>query len=94
MLQNIQKFQFLLRMFPQNAALRKIAQSRSLEVVDLTPDELKQVEDSEEQLQEQLQQQAKEQTLDTGTPAPIEQPQQESSQVVNEIQEGLATLAQ
>lgn len=45
----IQKFMFILTQFPTNTALRKIAQQRMLEMVDLTPEELKQVEDAEEQ---------------------------------------------
>ena len=44
-------------MFPNNIALRKIAQKRSLEIVDLSPDELKEVEDSEDQSQMMAQQQ-------------------------------------
>src|SRR3990167_5643438 len=51
----IQKFQFLLQMFPGNTALRRIAQKRSLEIVDLAPDELKEVEEAEKQLQVQNQ---------------------------------------
>ena len=54
----IQKFQFLLAMFPNNAALRKIAQKRSLEIVDLSADELKQVQDAEDQAQTMAQQPA------------------------------------
>ncbi len=44
----IQKFAFLLQQFPNNLALRKIAQKRMLETVDLTPEELKAVESAEE----------------------------------------------
>lgn len=43
----IQKFMFLLAQFPNNTALRKIAQKRMLEIVDLTPEELREVEESE-----------------------------------------------
>jgi len=45
----IQKFNFVLSMFPNNPALKKIAQKRTLEYLDLTPEELKQIEDAEEQ---------------------------------------------
>lgn len=45
----LQKFNFILSQFPNNMALKKIAQKRMLGFVDLTPEELKQVEDSEEQ---------------------------------------------
>lgn len=54
---SIQKFQFVLSQFPNNTALAKIAQKRMLEIVDLTPDELKQVEETEKQNQLSLQQQ-------------------------------------
>lgn len=46
---SIQKFQFLLGMFPNNPALRKIAQKRSLELVDLTPEEIREVEEAEQE---------------------------------------------
>ena len=45
----IQKFTFMLQQFPNNQALRTISQKRMLEMLDLTPEELKQVEDSEKQ---------------------------------------------
>ena len=47
---NLQKFQFVMSQFPNNTALRKIAQKRELEALDLTPEELKMVEDAEEQV--------------------------------------------
>lgn len=53
----IQKFQFLLGMFPTNLALRKVAQKRSLEMVDLSADEMKEVEEAEEQAQQMMQRQ-------------------------------------
>ena len=45
----LQKFQFLLQQFPTNTALKTIAQKRMLQSVDMTPDEIKQVEESEKQ---------------------------------------------
>ena len=51
----IQKWQFLLNMFPTNPALRRIAEKRALEIVDLTPDELKEVEDAEKQMEQAAQ---------------------------------------
>ena len=45
----LQKFIFILSQFPNNPALRRIAQKRMLESVDLTPEELRQVEDAESQ---------------------------------------------
>lgn len=44
-----QKFQFLLQQFPTNQALKKIAQKRMLEIVDLTADEIKEVQQAEQQ---------------------------------------------
>ena len=49
---SIQKFQFVMSQFPTNLALRKIAQKRELEMLDLTPEELRQVEEGEEQAQQ------------------------------------------
>lgn len=48
----IQKFQFVMSQFPNNLALRKIAQKRELEMLDLTPEELRQVEEGEDQAQQ------------------------------------------
>jgi hypothetical protein len=48
---SIQKFMFVVSQFPNNMALRKIAQKRELEMLDLTPEELKAVEKDEEQPQ-------------------------------------------
>lgn len=53
----LQKFMFVLSQFPNNPALRKIAQKRELESLDLSADELKQVEDAEEQAQQAQQMQ-------------------------------------
>ena len=47
----IQKFMFILSQFPNNLALRKIAQKRMLELVDLNSAELKEVEEAEKQAQ-------------------------------------------
>jgi hypothetical protein len=44
---SIQKFMFLLGQFPNNGALRKIAQRRMLESVDLSPEEMKQINEDE-----------------------------------------------
>lgn len=52
----LQKFQFVLSQFPMNVPLRKIAQKRMLELVDLSPQELKEVEDFEKKLAEMPQQ--------------------------------------
>lgn len=49
-IKGIQKFNFILSQFPNNSALRKIAQKRMLEMVDLTPEELREVEEAEKQM--------------------------------------------
>lgn len=49
----LQKFQFLLQQFPMNIPLRKIAQKRELEMVDLTPTEIKEILEAEEKVAEQ-----------------------------------------
>lgn len=51
-IKTLQKFQFVMQQFPTNMALRKIAQQRQLESLDLTPEQLKQVEEAEEQAQQ------------------------------------------
>lgn len=48
-IKSIQKFMFLLGQFPNNMALKKIAQKRMLESVDLSPEEQRQVETAEEE---------------------------------------------
>jgi len=66
----IQKFQFLLGMFPNNGALRRIAQKRSLEIVDISADELRQVEEEEKNMQQmQMMQPQQPQTQQTGSPS-------------------------
>lgn len=50
----IQRMMFVMSMFPNNLALKKITQRRSLEQLDLTPAELKEVEDGEKQVSQQV----------------------------------------
>jgi len=57
----IQKWVFVLQQSPQNAPLRKIGIARMLELLDLTPEELKQVEEGEEQVIEIAKQQTTQQ---------------------------------
>ncbi len=42
----IQQFLFIMNQFPNNSALKRIGQKRMLEVVDLSPEELRQVEEA------------------------------------------------
>jgi membrane-associated HD superfamily phosphohydrolase len=81
---SIQKWQFILQQFPNNAALRQIAQKRELELVDLTPEELKQVEDDEKKQAEMAQAQA----MAQGQP----QPQQPNPQLAQQVQGMMAQL--
>lgn len=45
----VQRFMFILQQFPNNPALKKIAQKRMLEVVDLSPEEMRQVEQGQKE---------------------------------------------
>lgn len=51
-LKNLQKYQYVISQFPNNSVLRRIMQSRELEMLDLTPQELKEVEEEEKKLAE------------------------------------------
>ena len=51
-IKSIQKFQAVMQQFPNNGALRRIAQKRELKVLDLTPEELKEVEEAEKKAEE------------------------------------------
>lgn len=53
-IKSIQKWIFIKNQFPNNPAVNKIAQKRMLQIVDLTPEELKEVEGSETQVQQQV----------------------------------------
>jgi len=50
--QGIQRFLFILQQFPDNPVLRRIAQKRMLEIVDLTSEELKEVEEAQKGVEE------------------------------------------
>lgn len=78
---SLQKFQFVMSQFPNNVALKKIAQKRELEMLDLTPEELKQIEDAEEQATQQAQQQGQQ-----GQP-------QDQGQMASQIQSNLQALS-
>jgi len=73
----LQKFQFILQQFPENQVLKRIAQKRMLETVDLTPEELKEVEEAQKQAEQLMQQQAQlqaQQPIEGGIPSPINAP--------------------
>lgn len=52
-LKTIQKFNFVMSQSPNNLALRKIAMKRELEMLDLTPDELREIQEAEDTLMAQ-----------------------------------------
>lgn len=88
-IKGMQKFQFIISQFPNNIALRKISQKRMLELVDLSPEELKQVEDAEEQMFQQQQQAQQAQQMQ-----PVQQPQPVQSADGGEIEGLLNQLTQ
>ena len=51
---NIKKFTAVMAQFPNNVALRKVLQKRELELLDLSPSELKEVEDEENRMQQEM----------------------------------------
>lgn len=78
---SIQKFTFVLQQFPQNQELRKIAQKRMLESLDLTPEEMKQVEEAENNPQTLPEQQPQE----SQQPSPIQGELANNLQALNNI---------
>ena len=75
-IKTIQKFMFVLQQFPQNMELRKIAQKRMLESVNLTPQELRMIEEAEKKMVEQAQQ------MPLGQPNPLEQAIEQKTNVL------------
>jgi hypothetical protein len=74
----IQKWSYVMQQNPNNAALRRIAQSRQLKLLDLTPGELKEIEDEEERMQQEQMMMAQAQTQQMQAQAqPEPQPGQE-----------------
>jgi hypothetical protein len=91
----VQKFMFVMSQFPENKALRKIAQRRELELLDFTPDELRQVEEEEKALEEQAQDamaqpvpmmQEQQQPLQPAGPSP------EEAQLLQGLEQSMAQL--
>lgn len=86
-IKGIQKFQFILSAFPNNPALRKIAQKRMLEMVDLTPEELREVEEAEKQAEKMMQMQQQ-----MGQMVQEQQGQTEQNPLMEEIQSQIGQL--
>jgi len=79
-LKSVQKFMAVNAQYPNNRELKKITQQRQLELLDFTPDELKRVQDAQEEAdQAEMQAMAQQQTAQQGaqpTAQPTAQPQQ------------------
>lgn len=98
----VQKFMAVVAQFPENTELKKIAQKRQLELLDFTPDELKRVQEAEEQLDKERQQAlmaqqaspAQTQSAQQVAPSPVQDMQQASNPTNDpEIQSMLDELA-
>lgn len=85
-IKSIQKFGFVVQQFPDNLALKSILQQRELKMLDLSPAELKEVEDEEKRMKEAAQQAQVQQAMPQpgatpGQPAqPTAQPQATAAQ--------------
>lgn len=84
----VQQFMFILSQFPNNEPLRKIAQKRMLEIVDLSPEELRQVEEGEKAPVSANPQ------IDPTKPGASEQGQPQSPEDLNPQIDQLASLMQ
>lgn len=82
----IQRLQFVLQQFPNNSALRRIAQQRELKLLNLTPEEIREVQEAEENMQEKQLQQQPQQAQQAQVP-------QEEPMDMESMQENIMTLA-
>jgi len=82
---SIKKWSFVKAQHPNNAALQEIGLSREVDILDVTPEELRRIEEGEKQVQESVEQ-----------PSAVAKPQQEISpeetQLQGDIQNKLAQL--
>lgn len=85
-IKSVQKMQFVMQMFPNNMALRKIAQKRTLDIINLTPEEQREIQEEEDKLAEMVGMQGTQQPQ-----APTQQPQA-PSQGMGEIQDKMMQL--
>jgi hypothetical protein len=92
----IQQLMFIKSMFPTNMVLSRITQNRSLQLVDLTPAELREIEDEEKHNQAQQQAMAQAQPVGgqpqpgaMGQPKPTANPQPapDMAQIQNKMQQ-------
>lgn len=80
-LNTIKKFGFVQAQFPNNTALKKIIQKRQLELLDISPVELKEIQDEEDKMAEQAQQQMAMQQPEQASPALLQDVQQQMQQL-------------
>lgn len=83
-IKGIQKFTFVAQQFPNNQSLRKVMQRRMLELVDLTPDELRQIEEEEETTMKNNQMMQEQQMAQQQMPQ-MPQPSPEETQLTNQV---------
>lgn len=85
----IQRFMFIRGMFPNNQALNRIIQQRSLELVDLTSSEIREIDQGQEEADKIAQQMQAQQAAATPPLAPEQQPQslQEVNQAINQLEQ-------
>ena len=84
-IKSLQKFQFVMSQSPNNPVLKKIAQKRQLQTLDLTPEELREIEDAEDKMQEQLMMQQQMATQPTPQPAQQLAPQEDMSSEIQKL---------
>ena len=88
-IKSIQKFGMVVAQFPENRALKKILQSRELKSLDLTPQELKSVEDEEDKMALQEQEANNKAMMNTEA---VQPPQ--NNNIANSINDTLAEMSQ
>jgi hypothetical protein len=96
-IKTVQKFMFVMSQFPNNIALRKIAQRRQLELLDFSPDELRQIEEEEKAMEEQAKDAMSQQTPQMAPDQAMQQqamPQQnpQEQELLQGLQESMAQL--
>lgn len=77
----LQRLQFVMSQFPNNSALKKIAQKRELKLLNLTPEEIKQVEEAEDKQMEQQQAQQQQPQQQQESPIDTQQMQQQIAEL-------------
>lgn len=79
-IKTLQKFQFVVSQSPNNPALKKIAQKRQLQTLDLTSEEMRSVTEAEDKMQEQAQMMMAQQAQGQPAQATPQQPAQPTPQ--------------